>query len=116
MPRELFVEKRLIRGQQIDDASVLFQLSVEKQLHLLDERDAQVVVEPGKLLIEIRCEQPDIPRLQPLLEEVLHQRGACTRVAQHATDLLLEHGRLVQRSADGGVEQFVIGNAAPQKK
>ena len=116
MPRELFVEKRLVRRQQIDDAAILFQLSVEEQLHLLDERDPQVVVEPGKLLVEIRREQPDISRLQPLLEEVLHQRGACTLVAQHAADLSIEHRRLVQLSTDRRVEQFVIGNAAPQEK
>ncbi len=76
VPRELFVEKGMVRGQQIDDAAILFQLRIEKQLHFPDECDSQVVVEPGKLLVEIRREQPDISRLQPFLEEVLHQRGA----------------------------------------
>ena len=55
VPRELFVEKRLIRRQQIDDAVILFQLSIDEQLHFLDEGDAQVVVEPRKLLVEIRA-------------------------------------------------------------
>ena len=116
MPRELFVEKGVVRRQQIDDAAILFQLSIEKQLHFPDECDSQVVVEPGKLLVEIRREQPDISCLQPFLEEVLHQRGACMLVTQHAPDLSIEHSRLVQRSADRRVEQFVVGDAAPQEK
>src|SRR5207249_3109970 len=48
MPRELFVEKRLVRRQQIQDAAIPLQLGIEEQLHFLDERDPQVVVEPGK--------------------------------------------------------------------
>src|SRR6185503_20457148 len=46
VPRELFIEERLARREQIDDAAVFFQLGVEEQLHFPDERDAQVVVEP----------------------------------------------------------------------
>ena len=102
--------------QQIDDAAILFQLSVEEQLHFPDEGDPQVVVEPGKLLVEIRREQPDVSRLQPFREEVLHQRRACALVAQHASDLSIEDSGLVQLSTDRRVEQLVIGNAAPQEK
>ena len=116
MPRELFVEKRAVRRQQIDDAAILFQLSIEKQLHFPDECDSQVVVEPGKLLVEIRCEQPDISRLQPFLEEVLHQRGACTLVTQHAPDLSIEHSRLVQLSLNGDLEQSFVRDAAPKEE
>src|SRR5881396_2562858 len=116
MPRELFVEKRLVRGQQIEDAAIPFQLGIEEQLHFPDERDPQVVVEPGKLLVAIRGEQPDVSRLQPFLEEVLHRRGACTSVIQHALDLSIEYSRLVQLFTGCCVEQFVIGNAAPEEK
>ncbi len=116
VPRELFIEERLARRQQIDDAAVFFQLGVEEQLHFPDEGDAQVVVEPGKLLIEIRCDQPDVSRLQPVREEILHQGRARALVAQHAADLSIEDGRLVQLSAYRQVEQFVIRDAAPQEK
>ena len=116
MARELLVEKCLIGCQQIDDAAVLFQLRVEKELHLPDERDAQVVVEPGELLVQIGRQQPDVAGLQPLFEEVLHQRRARTRVGQHPSDFSIEHSRLVQLAADRRVEQCIIGDAAPQEK
>src|SRR5262249_55651396 len=116
VPRELLVEKRLVGRQQVHDAAVFFQLSVEKQLYLRDECHPQVVVEPGKSLIEIRRDQPDISYLQPLFEEVLHQRGPRSFVVQHPPYFPLEHRRLVQLPADGRVEQLVIGDAAPEEK
>src|SRR5262245_56860033 len=116
VPRELLVEKRLVGGQQVCDAAVFFQLSVEKQLDLPDECHSQVVVEPGKPLVEIRRDQPDISYLQPLFEEVLHQRRARAFVAQQPPYFPLEHRRLVQLPADGRVEQLVIGDAAPQEE
>ncbi len=65
MARQLFVEKGLIRRQQVDDAAVLFQLSVEKQLRLGHERGTQIVVEKRKLGA-VRIEQPHVASLQPI--------------------------------------------------
>src|SRR4051812_31304647 len=116
MSRQLLVEKRLVGRQQIDDAAVLLELSIEEQLHLPGKGDAQVVVEPGELLVQIRRQQPDVAGLQPLLEEVLHERRARTRVGEQAPPLSIEYGRLVQRPADGGIEQRIVGDAAPQEE
>ena len=78
MARQLLVEKGLIRRQQVEDAVVLFQLRVEKQLRLGDERGTEIVVKPGKLGA-IRIEQPYIASLQPVREEILDQRRARAR-------------------------------------
>ena len=72
MSRQLFVEKSLIGGQQVDDARVFFQLSVEKQFRLFDKRGAQIVIEEGKLGA-VRIEQPDVPGLQPVRKEIFNQ-------------------------------------------
>ncbi len=97
VPRQLFVEERLVGRQQIDDAAVLLQLSVEKQLHLPDERDPQVVVEPGKLLVRYpasaarRCGSAATAS-----KKFSHQRRARARVGEHAADLPIEHRRIAQ--------------------
>ncbi len=91
MARQLLIEKCLVRRQQVDDAVVLFQLSVEKQLGLGDERGAEIVVEPGKLGA-VRIQQPDIAGLQPVLEEILRparyaraDRRTCARLVASRT-------------------------------
>ena len=113
MARQLFIEKGLIRRQQVEDAVVLFQLSVEEQLRLGHERGTEVVVKPGKLGA-IRIEQPYVTNLQPIFKEILDQRGARAGIGEHARNLLLEHRRLMQLAANGQVQQSVVRNTAPQ--
>src|SRR5579872_865626 len=114
MPRQLLIEKSLIRRQQIEDAVVFFQLSVEEHLRLGHERATQVVVKPGKLGA-IRIEQPYVTSLEPILKEILDQRCASARIGEHARDLLIQHSRLMQLAANGQVQQRVVGNTAPQE-
>ena len=89
--RQLFVQERVVGRQQIDDAAILSQLTVEEQLDFLHERGSQVVVKPWKLLVRVRREQPDIANLQPLAEEIPDERRPRARIGQHAADLLLEN-------------------------
>src|SRR5262245_54263025 len=113
---ELFVDEREVRREQIEDASVLFQLSIKEQLHLLDERDAQVVVKPWKMLVCIRREKPHVAGLEPLLEEIPHECGSSPRSREHAPHLLIEHAGIVKLLANRQVEQFVIRDAAPEEE
>src|SRR5262249_53570368 len=92
--RQLFVQEREIRCEQINDAAVLFQLSIEEKIHFLNERDAQVIVEPWEVLICIRREQPYIPNLQPLFEKILHQRRSRARICEHAPYLPVKDIRI----------------------
>ena len=115
--RELLVEKRRVRRQQLHDAAVGLQLIVEEQLRLAHERRAQVVVEPGKLRVGIGRQQPDVARLQPLAEEVVHQRGARARIGEHAPHLLIEDAaHRCSLPANRQIEQLIVGNAAPEKE
>ena len=93
------------------------QLAFEKQLRFLDERGAQVVVEPRILSVGVRRQQPDVAHLQPLAEEVLHQRRARARIGQHAPHLLhrassrrCSFPRIARSSSSSS------GNAAPQEE
>src|SRR5205807_3079054 len=51
MAGKLLVEKRDIGGQEIDDAAIFFQLSIEEERHLPHEGNPEVVVEPRKLRV-----------------------------------------------------------------
>ena len=116
VPGQLFVEERVLRRQQIHDAPVLLQLSVEEQLHLPHEGNPQVVVKPREMLVRIRREQPHIADLQPLFEKVLHQRCSRARIREHAPHLLIEDTCIPKSPADRQVEQPVVRNAAPQEE
>ena len=56
-----------------------------------------------------------IAQIEPLSGEIIHQRFR-TRVGQHAPHLLFEHRGLLQFSLIGRVQQFIVGDAAPQEE
>ena len=114
--RELLVDKRVVRREQLGDAAIRLQLIVEKQLRLSHECRSQVVVEPREPRVRIGRQQPDVARLQPLAEEVVDQRSARARIGEHASHLLIEHAGLAQLARDREVEQLVVRNAAPQEE
>ena len=94
MPGQLFVEERVVRRQQIDDAAV--RPSADRSRNSSVSRTKalpQVVVEPGKLPVRVRRQQPDVAGLQPLAEEVVHERRTRARVGEHPPHLLLEDRR-----------------------
>jgi hypothetical protein len=77
--RQLLVQVRHVRGEQVDDAAVLSQLGIEEQLDLSHECDPEVVVEPREPGV-LRRQRPHVARLQPLLEEVPDQCRAGTPI------------------------------------
>ena len=117
MPRQLFVEERVVGRQQIEDAAILLQLTLEEQLGFLHERGPQVVVKPREFPVGVRREQPHVANLQPLAEEVPHQRRAargdrraCAAPAASNTFASRSFPRIAE------IEQFVVRNAAPQEE
>ncbi len=62
-----------------------------------------------------RLDVIELAQVEPLAGEVLDE-GVCLRVREHALDLLIEHLRIAQPSFGRNVEQFIVGNAAPQEE
>ena len=114
MLRQPLVDERVVGGHQIEHAAILGHDAADEQLELALERLSQVVVEVGKVVL-VRRGVAKISDLQPLPGEVVHQRARAW-IGEHPANLRVEHGRLAELTATGDVEQFVIGNAAPQKE
>ena len=112
--REPFVEKRVVRAQQVDDAPVLPQLAFHEQLGLTLKGLAEVLVEPGKQ-IRIRCDAADAAQHQPLASEIVDQRRR-PGISQHPVHLLVERGRVAQLASSREIEELVVGNAAPHEE
>ena len=55
------------------------------------------------------------PHAQPLAGEVVDQRVGFW-IGQHALDLFLQHGRILELALRGEVDQLIVGNAAPQEE
>jgi hypothetical protein len=114
VPGQPFVDERVVRSQQVEDAVVFGHDAAEKHFRLTPERLPQVVVEvrehPG-----VRARGRQVSQIQPLARKVRDQRIRTT-VGQHPLHLLFQHRRLVQRPADGQAEQFLVWNAAPEKE
>src|SRR5262249_4729281 len=105
---------RIVRGEQLQCATILSQLVVEKQLCFLFECLAEVLVEIWKRL-GVGCHGSNVAKRQPLAEEVPDERCS-TRVRQHASDLPLQDRGVAQPAARGNIEQFVVRDAAPEEK
>ena len=114
MLRQPFVDKRVIRAQQVERAPILTQHAVEKELRFLPEGLTQIVVEIRKQT-HIRRDRGEIAQVQPLRREVGDQRLR-TSVRQHSPHLSFQHRRLVEFSRNRHVEQFIVRNTAPQEK
>ena len=93
--RELLVQKSVIGRQQIENATILLQLTLKEQLEFPNEGGTQIVVEPWKLSVRVRCQQPHVTRLKPLAEKIGHKRAARPRLGEHTPGLLLEHLRIM---------------------
>ncbi len=92
MPGEPFVDERVIRGQQIQDAAILVDDAVEQELDLAAKRDPQVVVEI-RIDAGIRLDGVQGSQVQPLTREIVDQIRRL-RIGHHPPHLLLEHRRL----------------------
>ena len=114
VPGEPLVHERVRRGQQVEDAAVAAQHAVDEQLGLAPERPPQVLVETGEEP-RVGLLRIDVAKEQPLLGEVVHEGGR-PRIREHPAHLAVEHPGLAQPAPNRGVEQFFVGNAAPQEE
>src|SRR5260370_348536 len=79
------VKDRKLAGAEVEDAAVVMNDGVEEELRLAPHVGSKVVVELGKA-IRIGLPAAQVPKLEPLPAEVLHQRGRF-RIGQHALHL-----------------------------
>ncbi len=114
MPGQALVDERVVRIQQIEHAAILAHDAVEQQLGFALERLPQIVVEVRKHQ-EVGVPVPQLAQEQPLSGEIGDER-ARPRVVQHPSDLLLERRGVLELALLGGLQQLLVGNAAPQEK
>ena len=114
MARQPFVDERIVRPQQVEHAAVLSHDAVDEQLRLPPECLLQAVVEVREQTV-VGPLHIQIAKIQPLAGEVGHERLR-SRISEHAPDLPLEDRRVLEFAARGGIQQLVVGNAAPEKE
>ena len=114
MRGEPLVQKRIVGRQQLHDAAVVVHLAADKQLGLLLHRVAQVLVE-FRVQLRVGDDARELAQLEPSAGEIIDQRAG-PRIAKHAAHLLLQRSGTAQRSANCGVPQLVVRDAAPQKE
>ena len=89
VPRELFVEERVVRRQQIDDAAVRLQLIVEEQLRLpARRRSRRLSSNQGNFWFASGVSSQTLRVCSHWPKKLSHQRRARTRVGEHAPHLL----------------------------
>ncbi len=111
VPRDAFVDERVVGVQELEHAAILAQHAREEELRLAPQALAQRVVEVRKNTLH-RDHGVEVAQVQPLAREVGDERiGA--RIGDHAPHLALELRGLAQRAALGGAQQLVVGDAAP---
>ena len=114
VPREPFVEERVVRRQQLQHAAVLLQLAPDEQVGLLLHGLTQVLVEVREL-VDIGDDACQLSELQPLIGKVIDERPRAS-VADHPPHLPIQDGRIFELSPNGKIEKLVVRNAAPQKE
>ena len=85
-----------------------------KQLGLAPERLAQVVVEVRELVL-VWDDVAQVPQLQPLAGEVVHERARARSASMRRT-CRSQHGWVLQLPLARHVEQLIVGNAAPEEE
>ena len=114
MARQPLVDERIVRGQQLQNATVVLQLTRDEQLGLLLHGVTQVLVEVREG-IHIGNDARDFSQLQPLIGKIIDQ-GARAGVAEHPPNLLIQDRRIVEPATDSQLEELVVGDGAPEKK
>ena len=114
MVREALVEKRVIGVEQVRDGPVLAEDALDKQLGFPAHCLPEVVVEIDEAP-RIRRDGLEAAQVEPLRGEVGDEILRPV-VGEHAADLGVEFRGIPQIAARGGVEQRVVGQAAPEKK
>src|SRR6185295_18122524 len=109
---QAFIQKCVVCSQKIEHAAIFAQNTLEKKLGFLPEGLPQIIIEVGKKA-QVRSDRFEIAQVEPLLSKIAGQRSR-TGIDQHAPHLLAEHLWLAEIAPNGGVEQFVVRNAAPE--
>ena len=109
-----FVDERVVRAQQIEHAPIFAEDAVDEEFGFLAERLTKIVIEV-RIIAHIGADRLQVAQPEPLSGEVTREIVRA-RIGEHAAGLFLEHVRPVQLTANGCVEQFVIGDAAPEEK
>ena len=114
VPGQPLVQERVVGGDQVEGAAVLAQDALEEQLRLAAEGPAQGLVEVGED-DEVGRDRGQVAQVQPLGREVGDQRRR-PPVGEHAPHLGLEHRGVAQLAAGRGLDQLVVGQAAPEEE
>ena len=114
VPGQPLVEKGVVRPDQIEHAAILAHHAVEEELGLLPERLTQVVIEVREET-RVRTDRLEIAQPQPLSGEVGREVERAP-IGEHSARLLLELLRAAELAANRRVEQFIVGDAAPQEE
>ena len=98
---QTFVDERIVRAQQIENAAVLAEDAFKKELRFTLEvlRQAQIEIREQS---RARSLGLHVAQIQPLCGEVARQRLRAS-VSQHPVHLLFEHRRILEFPTDGHV-------------
>ena len=114
MPGQPLVDERVVRVHQVEHVAIFAHDAVEQQLRLALEGLPQVVVEVG-IHEHVGIPVSQLAQEQPLSREIADQRPRA-RILQHPPDLLLEHRGILELALLGGLQELLVGNAAPQEE
>ena len=114
MLREAFIQERVVRLQQIEDAAIFAQDAFEEEFRFLAKGLAQVVIEVGKES-QIGRERFEIAQVEPLLGKIADQASRA-RVRQHPPHLFLEHARVCEVRRDSAASSSSSSGMLLQRK
>ena len=114
VPRQPFVDERVVRAQQLEEAPVLAEGALDEQLGLAAECLAQVLVELG-IVGRLALLGIEVAQTQPLAREVVDERLRAG-VGEQPAGLPLQFRRLVEPPVGRRLQQLVVRDAAPQEE
>ena len=113
MTRDAFVDERIIRGQQVEDAAIFTHQAVEEHLGFGDERITERAIEI-RIRDCIRQHAFDVAEPQPLPRKALRERFR-SRIGQHPGDLFLVDTGRAQSIGRRQRREFGIGRRSPDE-
>ena len=116
MQGQTFIKIAVVSIQQSQHTVVFPKYTVNKQFNFLDEIQAQISGSCGIGKYKtIRTDFIQLGKLQPLIGKIGCQ-SLRFWIGEHAPDLSFQNFRLGQVSGNGQLQQFFIGQTAPEKK
>src|SRR5439155_25515700 len=108
------VEHGVVRLEQVEHTAIFTQNAVHEQLGLEAEGLTKVV---GEIRVQahVRIDGRQVAQPEPLSGEVTREIVRA-RIGEHPAGLSLEYVRLAQLASNGRIEEFVIGDTAPEKE